>query len=653
MKKERPAHLRIVDGPPPVRPVADYDFNAAESQATLFVSKDPSLLIFASIESMAETEILSLFVNASPKTIVDLRLAPRFDFGSVTRRFMLSLFDTIGARYIALSANLGPKTFRDVLADRDSLVLELSQALTGGRGKPNGPVMLLVDSSQASDKAIEWAVTRLPPPSAVGWDLLRIPQRAGELVDPNRTLLFISHATPEDNEFVQWISTQLRIMGYDVWTDFGELRGGDVFWDQIEGTIRNRTSKVIAVLSTIAQQKNGFLDEINTAVTIERTKGYKNFVIPCRIDELPFDEVRANLARKNILDFARNWSAGLRMLVETLDRDRVPRKPAAVTAVDVIKSLEIRTQIQDKPESILLNWAELISYPKSISFYKIVNGGPNLLEIFKQAVPCAPYRDGILAFASPSDVAEHSRGGLVLRRDCAVLTAEFLKGEAPELPSLNKLVARNAFSSLVRQAWDGTMRRRQMLPYELASGVIGWYAPVAFTPSNRVAFTDLDGKKRLKSLVGYSAKRGVYWHFALEARLAQGYPLRLTTRPHVVFTTDGKTPIDSPARMHVLRRGFCRSWWNDRWRDLTVAFLAYLASDNSVIRLEAGATSSFELAGHLMQGRIAVSPTEVFIDDETVDQGEPIDEDLDDEEVSDLIIARDTAPDNADPDKAI
>ncbi len=197
--------------------------------------------------------------------------------------------------------------------------------LTRDGRKPDGPILFLLDGSQLSEKRIEAAIAQIPPPSPAGWDSLRIPQQAGNLPDPKRTLLFVSHATPEDNEFVQWLSAQLRAIGYEVWTDFGELRGGDVFWDQIEDTIRNRSAKVIAILSVTAQQKNGFLDEVNTAVTLERAQNYKNFVIPCRIDELPFDQVRANLARKNILDFARNWSTGFRALIDTLDRDGVPK----------------------------------------------------------------------------------------------------------------------------------------------------------------------------------------------------------------------------------------------------------------------------------------------------------------------------------------
>lgn len=34
-----------------------------------------------------------------------------------------------------------------------------------------------------------------------------------------RDTLFISHATPEDNEFAIWIGSRLEMLGYKVWID--------------------------------------------------------------------------------------------------------------------------------------------------------------------------------------------------------------------------------------------------------------------------------------------------------------------------------------------------------------------------------------------------------------------------------------------------
>jgi len=40
-----------------------------------------------------------------------------------------------------------------------------------------------------------------------------------EKADAQRTAVFISHATPEDNHFVRWLGAKLTAMGYEVWAD--------------------------------------------------------------------------------------------------------------------------------------------------------------------------------------------------------------------------------------------------------------------------------------------------------------------------------------------------------------------------------------------------------------------------------------------------
>jgi hypothetical protein len=42
----------------------------------------------------------------------------------------------------------------------------------------------------------------------------------------DRDVVFISHATPDDNEFVRWLGTRLTGYGYKVWADIFDLAGG-------------------------------------------------------------------------------------------------------------------------------------------------------------------------------------------------------------------------------------------------------------------------------------------------------------------------------------------------------------------------------------------------------------------------------------------
>jgi hypothetical protein len=40
--------------------------------------------------------------------------------------------------------------------------------------------------------------------------------------------------------------------------------------------------------------------------------------------------------------------------------------------------------------------------------------------------------------------------------------------------------------------------------------------------------------------------------------------------------------------MHRLRRGFCKNWWNARWRDLMLAYIMFVADPNGMIPIPMG-----------------------------------------------------------------
>ncbi|MGY4601152.1 hypothetical protein ACVWXL_008898 [Bradyrhizobium sp. GM22.5] len=151
-----------------------------------------------------------------------------------------------------------------------------------------------------------------------------LPERRKRRLRSSVNVVFISHANPRDNEFAVWLAQQLTLCGYSVWCDVRDLSAGDKFWDDIEDCIRLRSAKFIVVLSRTSQAASGVLDEIDLAIRVERSLQLVRFVLPVRLDDLPFSEVRANLGRKNIIDFHKNWATGLRAILDVLDRDQVP-----------------------------------------------------------------------------------------------------------------------------------------------------------------------------------------------------------------------------------------------------------------------------------------------------------------------------------------
>ena len=71
-------------------------------------------------------------------------------------------------------------------------------------------------------------------------------------------------------------------------------------------------------------------------------------------------------------------------------------------------------------------------------------------------------------------------------------------------------------------------------------------------------------------------------------------------KPQVVFTADGRKPIDSKPKMARLRKSFCKNWWNDQWRMLLNAYVRFLADEDGIIRIPLGGSAELTLAGELM-----------------------------------------------------
>src|SRR5438067_444537 len=105
-----------------------------------------------------------------------------------------------------------------------------------------------------------------------------------------RTIVFISHARPTDDEFTRWLCGRLTARGYRVWADLEQLLGGDRFWSDIQRVIREDTAKFITIMTQVSRTSEGVLNELAEAVDVSRTLGDPKFIIPLRGDDLPWSE---------------------------------------------------------------------------------------------------------------------------------------------------------------------------------------------------------------------------------------------------------------------------------------------------------------------------------------------------------------------------
>ncbi len=102
-------------------------------------------------------------------------------------------------------------------------------------------------------------------------------------------MIFVSHATPEDNEFSRRLALRLAKEGYPVCCALTKLLGGEDFWLNIEDAIRTKTTKFVFVLSRSSNKKQGVLQEFAVAKQLARNR--QDFIIPVPIDDLPHADI--------------------------------------------------------------------------------------------------------------------------------------------------------------------------------------------------------------------------------------------------------------------------------------------------------------------------------------------------------------------------
>ena len=464
-----------------------------------------------------------------------------------------------------------------------------------------------------------------------------------------RRVVFISHANPEDNEFASWLGTRLTAAGYEVWTDVLNLVGGETFWRDIGEVIREEAAVVIVALSRASYRKDGVLDEIALSVSTGRRLNKKQFIMPVRLDDLPFSDFPEQLIRLNAIDFSHNWADGFSTLLQALQDTQVPQSTSNFgEALATWQKFRLRQSafISETRETVVSNWFQITSLPSHIYFSHFKASQEAMKHAFDTfQIPAAKYARLAVSFADTSAL-QMQTPEIPLEQAYCIPLHKFLDGQETDGPPVSWLDAQNLVTNLLHQAWESFAVNQGLLLYEFAQGS-AWFVPLDLIEGNVAIFTDEHGRQRRRRLVGRSEKRGVYWHFAVSGKVSLTVPQHLVLRTHVVFTQDGRTPLDSKSRAQRLRKGFCKNWWNDRWRDLVRAFVAALANGEKEFSLPLGGDSvativatpiAFEAPLSIVEKDSVSAAEEGYVESETeADALDDFDNDLDETEFEDLL----------------
>lgn len=395
-----------------------------------------------------------------------------------------------------------------------------------------------------------------------------------------RNKIFISHATPDDNDFTKWLALKLIGLGYEVWCDVLFLNKGADFWKDIEKEIRDNTCKLLFVLSSNSNQREGVLKELAVADKVKKQLKDDTFIIPLAIDEkLSYDDTNIDIVRLNAIDFKKSWASGLRDLLEALEKQNVPKN-----SPDLAKSNQLYQQIFLHDKSVIekeeiydSNWFSITSFPSELRFHEYGKRIPKGFDTRTLTFPAIPYKNYVCTFAWEYDFIQQLPDTETYSnsRTIRIPINDIFSGNYNS-DFIGNFECQRLIVQLLNKAFELRMKDKAVRGYQM-SNKIGYWIEKGKLEKDKFNKIQLVGKQKDKN-----------WHFGISGA-AKLYPFPvLMISSHIFFTEDGTKIIEATSTQHSSRRRQGKNWWNDTWRSKLLAFIKYLSDDDNSFYLEVG-----------------------------------------------------------------
>jgi hypothetical protein len=425
-----------------------------------------------------------------------------------------------------------------------------------------------------------------------------------------RNVIFISHASPEDNDFSIWLASRLQMSGYDAWIDRNVLLGGEKFWEEIDQIIRHKAAKFLLVYSKNictekqpGQLKDGIYKEYSLAESVSRQENLKDFIILLNIDSSNYN-LFIGADRLTQIPFYENWADGLKQLIKKLEKDSVERsdksRECAIFAHWYGNEYTTKNGIVPKNEMYYSSWWPIRNLPEY--FYMVqfeskydaqmISGGENPYPVGRIANVISTFDQDI-----SSEVERNGKKyTLDPKAKYKIKITDVLDGfEKVDFPTHRD--AEVHLKWLLSRVFHQIMKNRDMFWYELANrGLAYFYIPANLT-SSKVSFrypVRRNGKKTTKNLIGKYRSLGK-WHFAVSSKPMLSPFIGYSLKTHIIFTEDGFKVWEDKNKMHTHRRTKAKRFFNKQWRDMLFAFLHGLQGKERKIELPLNSRDSLNL----------------------------------------------------------
>jgi len=183
-----------------------------------------------------------------------------------------------------------------------------------------------------------------------------------------RDHLFISYAT-EDGDFAEWLSLRLTAEGYKVWCDRTHLLGGESYPNDIDHAIKDRTFRLLALLSRASLRKANPRKERTLALNIARER-QTDFLIPLNVDGLSSTDLDWMTSDLTFIPFHISWAEGFGKLLRKLKSVGGPQNIEA-GQVSVCDWMAANAKPMIREEKLRVNCLSVTEVPRVLNKFEL------------------------------------------------------------------------------------------------------------------------------------------------------------------------------------------------------------------------------------------------------------------------------------------
>jgi TIR domain len=413
----------------------------------------------------------------------------------------------------------------------------------------------------------------------------------------SRNVIFISKATPGDDEFVLWLAPRLEAAGYTVYADILRLDPGMRWRQELTTTLQSKAIKMLLCCRDSSLARNGVQEEIGIAEDLVKELKDKQFIIPLRIQ--PYKKV-FGIGELQYVDFSKSWADGLNDLLDALEKQNVPRDASSARISPNWEQYRQRNAIQIKkgPEPLTSNWLRVVEIPDTVRYFS-PTGSVDHSALLKAAADfefhAQAYERGFFSFASPNDV----NGKLAHVGKFEILheidTLSFVRDGFPDR-SIKGRDASNCVQSIFRKAWEAYAKKHGLLGFAYSNDIAFHVSRDQAKIGQRFNW-GTQGEKR-SSMLRNIAKKHV-WSFGVTAIPSFWPYYHFKIKSRVLFSEvsgdEAGSVVDDKAAQHRLRRSVCKGWRNPQWHGRLRAFLEMLVGDAPYLDLAVGSAEKIRL----------------------------------------------------------